>query len=298
MSCFSLSVVMPAHNEARTLAHAVNEVLNLQVPYRLELIVVDDGSTDRTPLILRDINDPRLIVHTHPAQLGKGAAVLSGAALATGSHLVIFDADAEYQASDIPNMAQAILAGRASVVYGTRLFGVNSVYQSFNHAFGNKLATLVANLLFNCYLSDMHTCLKMMPVSLFRQLSLTSHGFGLDTEITAELARRGYRPYEVPVSYVSRSRAQGKQLTWHDGLECLLMLARVRLRGRVQRTDKEEVPLLVDLVELETVAGGTTSSGAPAFAPSRINAGPAPDIDALPVPEPVLKPEKRPRPPS
>jgi glycosyltransferase involved in cell wall biosynthesis len=255
---------MPAHNEARTLWRSVGDVLSLQVPYRLELIVVDDGSTDRTPLILRNISDPRLIVHTHPAQLGKGAAVLSGAALATGTHLVIFDADAEYQASDIPKMAQAILSGRASVVYGTRLFGVNSVYQSFNHALGNKLATLVANLLFNCYLSDMHTCLKMMPVALFRELRLTSHSFGLDTEITGELVRRGYRPYEVPVSYVSRSRAEGKQLTPYDALVCLAVLARVRLRGRVQRTGEDEAAPLVDLVELEKVGGEHLPSDAAA----------------------------------
>ncbi|HUB70980.1 MAG TPA: glycosyltransferase family 2 protein [Acidimicrobiales bacterium] len=240
---------MPTYNEARTLERAVRSVLALQLPYRLELIVVDDGSTDHTPVILSDIEDERLIVHAHPANLGKGAAVLTGAALATGTHLVVFDADAEYQARDLVPMADAILSGRASVVFGTRLFGVNSVYQSFHHALGNKMATLAANVIFNSYLSDMHTCLKMVPVALFRELRLSSKGFGLDTEITGELLRRGYRPFEVPISYVSRSREEGKKLVWWDGVDCLMVLLKVRLRGKVRRSATAEPTAIIDLVE-------------------------------------------------
>jgi glycosyltransferase involved in cell wall biosynthesis len=252
MASFSLSVVMPAHNEARTIAKAVRGILSLEVPYPIELIVVDDGSTDDTAFILRRIEDPRLVVHRLPSNLGKGAAVLSGAALATGTHMVIFDADAEYMASDIPRLARAIISGRSLVVFGTRMFGMNTVYQSFRHAVGNKLATLTANVLFDSCISDMHTCLKMMPISLFRELKLTHTGFGLDTEITAELLRRGHRPFEVPVSYVSRSYAEGKKLRWQDGWDCLVVLLRVRLRPQLRGSGTERVATVIDLVDAES----------------------------------------------
>jgi dolichol-phosphate hexosyltransferase len=223
---------MPAHNEEITIARGVGEVLALDVPFDLELIVVDDGSTDRTALLLGEITDPRLVVHRHPVNLGKGAAVLTGAALATGSHLVVFDADREYLASDLASLFAPILDRRADVVFGTRLFGMNTVYQSFRYAMGNRVTTFAANVLYDACLSDLHTCLKMMPLALFRELELEQKGFGLDSEITAELLRRGHRPFEVPVSYHSRSRAQGKKITWRDGIECLVVLGKVRLRGK------------------------------------------------------------------
>ena len=230
---FDLSVVMPAHNEEQTIRDAVVDILSLDTGFPFELIVVDDGSTDETPLILSQIDDPRLVVHRHPGNLGKGAAVLSGAAIATGTHMVVFDADREYLASDLLPMCEAVYSGRASVVYGTRMFGMNTVYQSFRYAIGNRVTTFVANVLFDSYLTDLHTCLKLMPLDLFHELELTHHGFGLDSEISGELLRRGHRPFEVPVSYMSRSHAQGKKLTWRDGVECLQVLSRVRMRGRV-----------------------------------------------------------------
>ena len=227
-----LSIIMPAHNEDRTIGAVVDEVLSLEMGFDTELIVVDDGSTDRTPLILGQFDDDRLIVHRHPDNLGKGAAVLSGAALATGSHLVVFDADGEYVASDLALMFAPIVRGRADVVFGTRMFGMNTVYQSFRYAIGNRVTTLAANVLFDSCLTDLHTCLKMMPITVFRELDLDQKGFALDSEITAELLRRGHRPFEVPVSYHSRSHVEGKKLTWRDGVECLLVLAKVRLRGK------------------------------------------------------------------
>lgn len=227
-----LSVIMPAHNEERTIGLAVHDVLDLQVAFNLELVVIDDGSTDATALLLETIDDDRLTIYRQPANLGKGSAVLAGVALATGTHLVIFDADREYFATDLPRMFEPILQGRTDVVFGSRCVGMNTVYQSFRYAMGNRATTLVANLLYDAALSDLHTCLKMMPLDLFRQLDLEQRGFGLDSEITAELLRRGYRPFEVPVSYLSRSHTQGKKLTWRDGLDCLAVLGRVRLRGK------------------------------------------------------------------
>lgn len=232
----SLSVVMPVYNEEPTVLRAIGEVLQTDFGHPIELIVVDDGSTDGTSLLLNQLDDPRAIVYRHPANLGKGAAVLTGAGLATGSHLVVFDADCEYRAADLARMLEPIARGHVDVVYGTRLLGMNTVFQSYWHALGNRMTTLATNIMFNANITDLHTCLKMLPLPLFRQLHLTQCGFGLDTEISAELLRRGHRPFEVPVSYMSRSHAQGKKLTWRDGFNCLAVLGRVRLRARVRNS--------------------------------------------------------------
>src|SRR3954452_22181409 len=202
-----LSILMPVLDEQRTIADAVTAVLSADYPCEIELIIVDDGSTDRTPEILERLNDPRAMVHRHPTNLGKGAALQTAAAVATGTHIVPFDSDLEYSPADLPNMLDPVLKGRTDVVYGTRLFGVNTVYQSYRLAMGNRVMTQAANVLFDSYLSDLHSCLKMVPRELFDTLRLTETGFGLDTEITASLLRRGIRPFEVPVSYHSRTHA-------------------------------------------------------------------------------------------
>jgi glycosyltransferase involved in cell wall biosynthesis len=227
-----LSILMPAYNEERTLARAIDAVLSAAYPCEYELIVVDDGSSDRTPEILAAVGDPRARVFRHPRNLGKGAALQTAARVATGTHIVPFDADLEYSPSDLPRLVEPVLRGRCDVVYGTRLFGVNTVYQSYRLAMGNRAMTLAANVLFDAYLSDLHTCLKLMPLDLFRMLELNETGFGLDTEITARILKTGIRPFEVPVSYHSRSYEDGKKITWRHGVECLEVLARVRLSRR------------------------------------------------------------------
>jgi hypothetical protein len=223
-----LSILMPAYNEQRTIASAIASVLMASYPCDYELIVIDDGSSDGTPEILRALNHPKARVITHPRNLGKGAALQTGACVASGTHLVPFDADLEYDAGDLSLLVAPIMQGRSDVVYGARLFGANTRYQSYRHALGNRALTLAANLLFDSYLSDIHTCLKLVPVPLFRELDLSEDGFGLDTEITAKLLARGIQPFEVPVSYHSRSVQHGKKITWRDGVECLQVLARVR----------------------------------------------------------------------
>ncbi len=223
-----LSILMPAYNEDVTIRHAVHSVLSEPYPCPVELVVVDDGSTHPAADFLADIDDPRLIVHRNPANLGKGAALRQASALATGTHMVPFDADLEYDPADLVQMLTPILSGRADVVYGTRLLGVNTRYQSYRHGIANKFLTLAANVTFDAYMSDLHTCLKLMPLELFRSFPLREAGFGLDTEITARILRTGARPFEVPVSYHSRSKEQGKKINWRDGVECLQILARVR----------------------------------------------------------------------
>jgi glycosyltransferase involved in cell wall biosynthesis len=227
-----LSILMPAYNEERTVAWVVDEILRADYPCDFELIIVDDGSTDRTPALLANIDDPRLQVLRHSVNRGKGAALLSAAALATGTHVLPFDADFEYEPADIPRLLEPMLRGRCEVVYGVRLFGCNTVYQSYKYAVGNRLLTRFANILFNSYLSDLHTCLKLVPLSMFRMLKPSETGFGLDTEITALLLRHGIRPFEVPVSYYSRSHAQGKKITSRDALQCLWILLRERVARR------------------------------------------------------------------
>jgi hypothetical protein len=156
--------------------------------------------------------------------------------VATGTHLVPFDADLEYDPADLAVLMAPVIMGRCDVVYGVRLFGANTRYQSFRHALGNKALTLAASVMFDASLSDLHTCLKLVPVNLFRDLGLSEDGFGLDTEITAKLLARGITPFEIPVSYHSRSTAHGKKITWRDGVECLQVLARVRAVQRRRPT--------------------------------------------------------------
>jgi dolichol-phosphate hexosyltransferase len=224
-----LSIAMCAFNEERTIARAINEVLATDYPCEMELIVVDDGSTDATPTLLAQIKDPRVIIHRHSHNKGKGAALLSAASLANGTHLLPFDADLEYSADDIEHLIRPVLKGRCDVVYGVRIFGFNTVYRSYRYAAGNRLLTLMANLLFNAWLSDLHTCMKLMPLELFRSFNLKESGFGLDTEVTALLLKAGVRPFEVPVSYYSRTHDDGKKITWRDAVACMSILLRVRL---------------------------------------------------------------------
>lgn len=230
-----LSILMPAYNEETTVTRAVAEILGTDYPCDIELIVVDDGSTDGTALLLSLVRDDRLIVHRHPVNRGKGAALRSAAALATGTHLLPFDADLEYAAEDIPRLLEPVLRRRCDVVYGSRLFGCNTVYQSYLYALGNRLLTALTNILFNANLSDLHTCLKLIPAAVVKEFSLHEIGFGLDTEVTALLLLCGIRPFEVPVSYYSRSHAQGKKINWRDAFKCLWILLRMRLRGRRYR---------------------------------------------------------------
>jgi hypothetical protein len=168
LGSFKLSILMPAYNEEATIIRAVAEILTTDYPCGIELIVVDDGSTDRTGVLLSQIHDERLIVHRHSANQGKGAALRSAATLATGTHILPFDADLEYVAEDIPRLVDPVLKGRCNIVYGARLFGCNTVYQSYRYALGNRMLTRLANILFDAHLADLHTCLKLMPLSMLR----------------------------------------------------------------------------------------------------------------------------------
>lgn len=226
-----LSILMPVYNEEATLEPVVKRVLEVAYPCDIELVIVDDGSTDGTGDVLDSLSDSRITKRRHPHNRGKGAAVRTAAAIATGDYVVPCDADLEYDPSDIPKLIGPVADGSATVVYGTRSFGSHTAY-SFWYVMGNKSVTMAANVLFNSWISDLETCYKLMPLALYRELDIRSHGFGMEAEITGRLLKRGIRPYEVPISYHARTREEGKKLTWRDGVAALWILSRVRMANR------------------------------------------------------------------
>jgi dolichol-phosphate hexosyltransferase len=244
---FRLSIIVPSYNERSTILKVLDNLLSLDVPGKeLEIIVVNDGSTDGTQALLETFDDSRLVRMHHSTNLGKGAAVRTGIAAAKGSHMLIFDADQEYDVADIPRLITPVLSGRAEVVYGNRMSGFGTVHPSLWHAVGNKAMTLLANLLFGSAISDLHTCLKLVPMPLLKSFDLSEGGFGLDTEISAEVLRAGYRPFQVPISYVGRSKEEGKKIRLSDAMRCVYVLAKVRARPVTPygKRDKTLAPLV------------------------------------------------------
>ena len=219
---------MPVYNEVATLQTAVKEVLGVDYPCEVELVIVDDGSTDGTRDLYAELEtDPRITIKLHEVNQGKGAAIRTAAAIAGGDYVIPCDADLEYTPTQIPDLLAPVLRGEADVVYGTRTFGSHNAY-SYLYVLGNRGVTTAANILFNCYISDLETCFKLLPTDLYRSLDIRENGFGMEAEITGKLLRRGVRPFEVPISYKARTREAGKKLTWRDGVEALWILARVR----------------------------------------------------------------------
>ncbi len=223
---------MPVYNELATLDSAVKEVLGVDYPCEIELIIVDDGSTDGTRELYPTITtDTRVVLELHQRNQGKGAAIRTAAQKASGDYIIICDADLEYAPAEIPRLLAPVIAGDATVVYGNRTFGSHNAF-SYVYVLGNRAVTTWANILFNCYIADLETCFKLIPASLYRELRVRSAGFGMEAEITGKLLRRGIRPYEVPISYKARSREAGKKLTWRDGVEAMWILVRERLAPR------------------------------------------------------------------
>lgn len=227
-----LSILVPVFNEERLAAGTLKELLAVDFPCETEIVAVDDGSRDRSWQVLQSFeHEPRVKLIRHSRNRGKGAAIRTAAKAASGDYVVVFDADGEYEATDLPRLLAPVRDGKAEVVYGSRTFGSHSAY-SFWYVMGNKGITLAANLLFNSYISDLETCYKLMPRQLYLDLQVRSAGFGMEAELTAKLLKRGIRPFEVPISYTARSREEGKKITWTDGVHALWLLGRERLRRK------------------------------------------------------------------
>src|SRR5437588_5262714 len=223
-----LSILMPVYNERERVEQAINEVLLTELPTDVELIVVDDGSTDGTREILHGHNwDQRVRLLEHPQNRGKGAAVQTALGHAEGEFAAIFDADLEYDPADLALLMPPLLDGRTNACFGVRAFdGYTS--HSFLYVLGNKGVTLACNVLFNVYLRDIMTCHKMIRTDIFRALPLREAGFAIEPEITARLVQRGERIFEVPVGYRARATAEGKKLTALDGFRVIATLVRCR----------------------------------------------------------------------
>jgi glycosyltransferase involved in cell wall biosynthesis len=228
----ALTVVMPVLNERATLRRAVKRLLETDLQVPMELLVVDDGSTDGCLDTITDLvesGDVRVV--RHDRNRGKGAAVRTGIAEATGSILTILDADLEYDPADYRDLLRPMLAGEAKVVYGTRQFGAHTAY-SFWYVMGNKVLAFFASFLYDTWLTDVETCFKMAETSVWRSLDLRSDGFEIEVEFTGKVLRSGERIFEQPISYKARGREEGKKLQWTDGVRALWVLARIRARGR------------------------------------------------------------------
>jgi glycosyltransferase involved in cell wall biosynthesis len=225
-----LSVVMPVFNEHDSVLKVIDEVLDS--PFDIEIIVVDDGSTDGTREILRDLDREGVRVFFHEKNGGKGAALKTGFGHVTGDIVLIQDADLEYTPDDYPRLLQPIIDGDADVVYGSRFQGGVHRCHLYWHYMANKALTLISNMMTNLNLTDMETCFKVFKVDVARRMNLSAKRFGVEPEITAKVARMGCRVYEVPISYRGRDYSEGKKITWRDGLAAIWHIIRYNILDR------------------------------------------------------------------
>jgi len=246
-----LSVLIPCYNERETIREIVARVRAVDMHMRVrdgrfglpvapdgtveltvekEIVIVDDGSQDGTRDILPELAAlPGVFVHYHERNRGKGAAVRTAIEHAAGDIMLVQDADLEYDPREYPALLQPIIEGRSQVVYGSRFLGGPRKAMLFWHMLGNKSLTLFTNILFDTILSDMETCYKVFTREVAQQLRLKSPGWGFDPEITAKILKRGYRIYEVPISYNGREYDEGKKISWRDGLTVMWTLLKYRL---------------------------------------------------------------------
>lgn len=223
-----LSVIIPVYNEAKTIEEILRRVQAVELGLEKEIIVVDDGSTDGTRAILEGFTSPSIRVIFHTKNQGKGAALQTGFAAATGDILLVQDADLEYDPREYPKLLEPILDGRADVVYGSRFLGGPHRVLLFWHYLGNRILTTFSNMVSNLNLTDMETCYKVFRKDVFQRLKLKSKRFGFEPEITVKLAKLKCRVYEVPISYSGRDYAEGKKITWKDGLAAIFHILRYR----------------------------------------------------------------------
>lgn len=228
MSEECLSVVMPVYNEKKTVLEIIKQVLRLDI--LKELIIVDDGSTDGTRELLEKKElDPKVNKVFHEKNLGKGAALRTGFARATGEIVAVQDADLEYNPDEFRELIEPIRKGFADVVYGSRLWGGKPQRaHMFWHLMGNRFLTLVTDILYNTTLTDMETCYKVFKKDVLERINIKSNDFSVEPELTAKILKKRLRVYEIPISYYGRSYEEGKKITWKHGFPALWALIKYR----------------------------------------------------------------------
>jgi len=225
-----VTVVMPVYNEHRFVRTIVDKVLSIRIDgVETDLVIVDDCSRDGTRELLQQLSIPRTKVLFHDRNRGKGAALRTGFAGATGEVILIQDADLEYNPDEYPVLLKPILEGHADVVYGSRFLGGPHRVHLFWHMVGNKLLTLLSNMMSNLNLTDMETCYKVFRREVLDGITLKSDRFGFEPEFTLKVARQGWRVYEVPISYHGRDYAEGKKIGWRDGVSAIWTIFKYRL---------------------------------------------------------------------
>ena len=224
--CVELSVIIPVYNEYRTIQEVVQRVQSQ--PFPKEIIIVDDCSTDGTRELLQTTEWPSNVhILYHNKNMGKGAGIRTALQAVTKDIIIIQDADLEYNPSDFGIVLRPILDGVADVVYGSRFLGIHRSFM-LHHYVGNKMLTLVTNVLYNNILTDMETGYKAFRAPVLRGVKIRSNRFDFEPEITAKVLKRGFRIYEVPIYYAGRDYAEGKKITWRDGVSALWALVRFR----------------------------------------------------------------------
>jgi glycosyltransferase involved in cell wall biosynthesis len=227
-----LSIVIPVYNEAQTVDQLLDMVLRVDTGLATELIVVDDSSTDGTRAVLERAKEKHsnVVLLFHEKNQGKGAALRTGFAATTGDIVLIQDADLEYDPKEYPHLLQPILDGHADVVFGSRFLGGGAHRVVFFwHYVGNRIITMLSNMMTNLNLTDIEVCYKVFRKEVLQDVVIHEDRFGFEVEITAKVARKKWRIYEVPISYYGRDYAEGKKITWKDGFSALWCILKYRL---------------------------------------------------------------------
>lgn len=226
-----LALVMPCFNEAPTIQRVVKQVLDQ--PFVAELIIVDDFSTDGTRELLEQFDDPRITVVLHDRNQGKGAALRSGFARATAEFVGVQDADLEYDPRDLAKLLPPLVSGEADVVYGSRFLTTEARRVLFFwHSIGNRVLTFASNAMTNLNLSDMETCYKVFRRTVIQSITIEEDRFGVEPELTAKIAARGLRVFEVGISYRGRTYAEGKKISWRDGMRAMYCVVKYSRQAR------------------------------------------------------------------